>query len=260
MKGIRWRREIARAGVPWLRVSELRAEGEGALSRIVFRDGKLRRSEQADLLLLHDGIMPSVQLSRALGCAHAWDAAQRSWRPVIDRWGRSSVPHVLIAGDGAGIGGARAATLSGQIAALAAAEALGCFDAAARDRAAAPLFRARARSLAIRPFLDALYAPAPPVLADGTIVCRCEEVPASQIRQAVRDGALGLNQLKAFTRCGMGPCQGRMCAATAAEVMAQARGVPVSGIEPLRTRFPTKPVTVGELAALDDAAANMAGS
>jgi hypothetical protein len=61
-----------------------------------------------------------------------------------------------------------------------------------------------------------------------------------------------MNQLKAFTRCGMGPCQGRMCGATAIEVMAQARGVPTEQIEPLRTRFPTKPLTLGELAALHE--------
>jgi len=49
----------------------------------------------------------------------------------------------------------------------------------------------------------------------------------------------------------MGPCQGRMCGSTAAEILAEARGVPVAAIEPYRGRFPTKPLTLGELAALD---------
>ena len=92
------------------------------------------------------------------------------------------------------------------------------------------------------------------LLDDATLVCRCEEVTAGQIREAAGIGALGLNQLKAFTRCGMGPCQGRMCGATAAEVVAAARNVPVSDIEPYRLRFPTKPLTLGELAALESAA------
>src|SRR5271168_1210238 len=121
----------------------------------------------------------------------------------------------------------------------------------ARWAASAPRHAAGARHLALRPFLDALYAPRPPQLDDATLVCRCEEVTAENIRAAARIGALGLNQLKAFTRCGMGPCQGRMCGATAAEVMAAARGVPVEQIEPYRTRFPTKPLTLGELAALN---------
>jgi hypothetical protein len=56
--------------------------------------------------------------------------------------------------------------------------------------------------------------------------------------------------LKAFTRCGMGPCQGRMCGTTAAELLAAARGVPVAAIEPFRTRFPTRSLTVGELAGM----------
>jgi hypothetical protein len=59
-----------------------------------------------------------------------------------------------------------------------------------------------------------------------------------------------MNQLKAYTRCGMGPCQGRMCGPVGIEVLAEAMAVPVAAVEPLRTRFPTKPVTVGELTGL----------
>ena len=250
-KGLLWRREINRAGVQWIRASELLAEGEGALSRIRFRAGGRERTVPADLLLLHDGVIPSVQITRALGLAHSWDAAQRCWKPVTDEWGVSSLPNLLLAGDGAGVGGALAATCAGRLAALGAACALGRIDAAIRDTAAVALRAARARHLALRPLLDALFAPRPPRLDDTTLVCRCEEVTAGQIRVAAKIGALGLNQLKAFTRCGMGPCQGRMCGATAAEVMAAERGVPVEQIEPYRTRFPTKPLTLGELAALN---------
>lgn len=251
LKGLGWRRAVARAGVPWISASELRAEGEGVLQRIRFRAGGRERSEAADLLLLHDGVIPSVQITRALGCAHQWDAGQRCWRPVCDEWGVTSLPNVLVAGDGAGIGGAQAAALSGRIAALQAALLCGRIDAAARDLAAAPLRRARARRLALRPLLDALYAPLRHRLADHTLVCRCEEVTAGNVRDAARLGCLGLNQLKAFTRCGMGPCQGRMCGPTAAAVLAEARGVPVAEVEPYRTRFPTKPVTVGEVAGVE---------
>jgi NADPH-dependent 2,4-dienoyl-CoA reductase/sulfur reductase-like enzyme len=250
-KGLLWRREIVRARVPWISAGNLRAEGDTALGRIRFRVGTRDYAAPADLLLLHDGVIPSVQITRALGLAHGWDAAQRSWRPVTDAWGVTSQPNLLVAGDGAGIGGALAATCSGRLAALGAAHAVGRIDNATRDRAAAPVRAAQARYLALRPLLDAVFAPRPPMLDDTTLVCRCEEVTAGQIRHAARIGALGMNQLKAFTRCGMGPCQGRMCGATAIEVMAQARGVPVEQIEPLRTRFPTKPLTLGELAALN---------
>ena len=108
----------------------------------------------------------------------------------------------------------------------------------------------REKALASRPFLDVLYAPRAFVPGDATLICRCEEVSAGQIREAAARGCQGLNQLKAFTRCGMGPCQGRMCGATAAEVLARARGVHAREIEPLHTRFPARPLTVGQLAEL----------
>jgi NADPH-dependent 2,4-dienoyl-CoA reductase/sulfur reductase-like enzyme len=249
-KGLDWWREIAHAGIPWLPASELRADGDGALQRIVFQTGGRSRAEPATLLLLHDGVVPSLQITRALGCDHRWDAAQQCWHPVSNEWGETSVPRVFVAGDGAGIIGAKAATLAGRLAALGIAHDLGRIDRATRDSAAATLRRAQARHLAIRPLLDTMYAHRPVRLSDETLVCRCEEVTAGHIRHAAALGCLGLNQLKAFTRCGMGPCQGRMCGATAAEVLAAARGVATELIGPLRTRFPTKPLTVGELAGL----------
>jgi NADPH-dependent 2,4-dienoyl-CoA reductase/sulfur reductase-like enzyme len=247
-KGLSWRREIARAGVRWLSATDVRAIGVDRLAHIEFRAGGRRHREAADLLLLHDGVIPSVQLTRALGCAHVWDAVQRCWKPVVDAWGTTSVPHIVVAGDGAGVSGAAVATMSGRLAAVGVAHALGRIDTATRDICGARLRRSLARHQAVRPFLDALYRPRPRRVDDATIVCRCEEITAGAIREAARLGCLGCNQLKAFTRCGMGPCQGRMCATTVAEVLAAARRVPVGEVEPYRTRFPTKPVTVGEVA------------
>jgi len=249
-KGLAWRRVLTQAGVPWIAAYDLRAEGDTALRHVVFRAGGVWRRETADLLLLHDGVIPSVQLSRAAGCVHTWQEAQRCWFPLSDPWGRTNLSNVVVAGDGAGVGGAAAVELSGRIAALGVAHALGRLDIAQRDIAAVPLRRHLQRHLAARPLLDTLFAPRPMRLADWTLVCRCEEVSAGDVRQAVRAGCGGMNQLKAYTRCGMGPCQGRMCGPVASDVLAQAREVPMSAIEPLRTRFPIKPVSLGELASL----------
>jgi NADPH-dependent 2,4-dienoyl-CoA reductase/sulfur reductase-like enzyme len=238
-RGLAWRRRLSNAGVRWIAASAVRAEGEATLRAVSFRTARDWKAEAADLLLLHDGVIPSVQISRAIGCAHTWNDTQRCWQPVVDEWGCTSVPGVLIAGDGAGVGGAAAAMLSGRIAAL----GLVGGDASA-------LRAERARYLAVRPLLDALFAPRPMRLDDDTLVCRCEEVTAGAVRLAVRTGCQGMNQLKAYTRCGMGPCQGRMCGPVGIEVLAEARAVPVSAVEPLRTRFPTKPVTVGALTSL----------
>jgi len=110
---------------------------------------------------------------------------------------------------------------------------------------------ARRRALALRPLLDALYAPPDWVLAppdDSTLVCRCEEITAGQIRAAARLGATGPNQAKAYLRCGMGPCQGRLCGATVAALIEHERGLPPGAAAPLRPRAPYRPMTVGALA------------
>ena len=104
-------------------------------------------------------VIPSIQITRALGCAHTWDERQRCWRPETNEWGETNVPGVIVAGDGAGVGGAVGAMVSGQIAALGCAFALGVIDAATRDREAAPLRARHAKALASRPFIDTLFPP-----------------------------------------------------------------------------------------------------
>lgn len=247
MKGLAMMRAVARAGVPVIRgVRGLRAEGTDRLERVVWDGG----SRAAATLLLHEGVIPNVQVPLALGLAHDWDEAQLCWRPRIDPFGASSAERIAIAGDGAGIGGWQAARALGRLAALDAAHRLGRIDRARRDAEAGQLLAERARALAIRPFLDALYRPAPEVLTppDATIVCRCEEVTAGQVRQAARLGATGPNQAKAYLRCGMGPCQGRLCGPTVAALIAAERGIAIAEAGSYRPRAPYKPLTVGELA------------
>lgn len=252
-KGLGWLRELHRAGVPIRRrVSGLRAVGHDKVEGVAWDGGELA----ADLLLVHDGVIPDTHITRSLGLAHGWDPAQCCWQPSIDPWGTSTLPTVAVAGDGGGFAGAEAAVLSGRLAALAAATALGAIGDAERDRRAAPIHVALAREGAVRPFLDALYRPSASLTPpdDRTIMCRCEEVTAGAIRRAARLGAQGPNQAKAFTRCGMGPCQGRLCGPLVAALIAEVHGGPVSGIEPFRPRAPYKPITLGALAGLAEPA------
>ena len=119
---------------------------------------------------------------------------------------------------------------------------------------AAPLRRALARELAARPFLDAAYPPYDAALhpSDGTVICRCEEVTAGDIRRYAKLGCLGPNQTKAFGRAGMGPCQGRFCGLTVTALLADANGQSPDETGYYRIRPPLKPVTLGELAAMDE--------
>ena len=247
-QGLGWMGKLRRARVPVIKVRHLAALGTGRLEALRFEG----REAPADLLLLHDGVVPNTQITRALpGCAHEWDAAQACLRPVLDQWGNTSLAGIMVAGDGGGIGGAQAAALSGRLAALEVARALGRMTKDQRDALAGPLLRKRAAELAPRGLLDALFPPMPSMrVEDSTLICRCEEVSAGRIRAAVALGAQGPNQLKAFLRAGMGACQGRVCGSVVQALMAEARGVPAGQLEGLRTRFPTKPVTVGELAGL----------
>jgi len=57
------------------------------------------------------------------------------------------------------------------------------------------------------------------------IVCRCEELYAVDIVEAVRAGARTLDEIKRLTRCGMGPCQWKTCGSAVATILANEAGV-----------------------------------
>ncbi|SCZ06724.1 NAD(P)/FAD-dependent oxidoreductase [Microvirga guangxiensis] len=234
-------------------VSTLAAEGEGGLREIVWMTGGREQRMPADLLLLHQGVVPNVNFSNAAGCDHYWDEAQLTFRPQVDEWYASSVAGLSLAGDGVGIRGAEAAAIQGRIAGLGCASQLGLIAPVERDRLADPLRRSLARAMRGRRFLDELYRPAKAFRVpqdQDTTVCRCEEISAGQIRASVNAGAGGPNQMKVFLRCGMGPCQGRLCGLTVTELIADERGTHPSEIGYYRLRFPIKPLKLRELAAL----------
>lgn len=235
-------------------VTGLRAEGDGRVQRVVVERGAARETLACDMLLLHQGVIPNPNMTSAIGCEQAWDDEQRCWTPKLDPWFGASVPGIAIAGDGAGIGGAESAALRGEVAALDAAHCIGRVDEAERDRRAAPVRAALQKSMRGRRFLDLMYRPAAPFLAPqdpATIVCRCEEVTAGQLRDTTRRlGVQGPNQMKTFLRCGMGPCQGRLCGSTVTEIIAEERGVSPAEVGAYRLRPPVKPITLGELANL----------
>jgi NADPH-dependent 2,4-dienoyl-CoA reductase/sulfur reductase-like enzyme len=227
--------------------SELSIEGENRVEGLSFKHRGRAVRVPVSLLLLHQGVVPNTQLSWLIGSAHRWDPDQLCWQPVTDSWGRLGETRIYVAGDSRAIVGAQASAVQGRLAALAVGERLGVIKDIARR--AAPLHRQLRRHTHIRPFLDALYRPMNEnrIPQAGTVVvCRCEEVTASQIRRYVELGCLGPNQTKAFGRCGMGPCQGRFCGLTVTEVIAQARGVEPSDVGYYRIRPPIKPVMLGD--------------
>jgi bacterioferritin-associated ferredoxin len=195
-------------------------------------------------------VIPNLNLANATGCAQTWEPTQRCFRPNVDAWGASSVEGVSVAGDGAGILGAEAAAFSGRIAALSALCALGRISLNERDALASAERAGLRKASRGRRFLDLLYQPSDAIPSEATKACRCEEVIVAQIRNATAMGAVGPNQVKSFLRCGMGPCQGRLCGNTVTQVMAAERGVSPSEVGYYRLRSPVKPLTLAELASM----------
>lgn len=254
-KGLKMLAEIKRAKVPrYTGATEIAIEGDGKAEAVTFTHKGRRQRIACEAVFLHHGVVPNTQAARSLGVSHRWDAAQSAFVPELDEWGQSDVAGVFIAGDGAGIGGAKVAEHTGRLTVLKIAENAKRLSTQDRNRMAAPLRSALARELAVRPFLDAAYPPFGAALhpADNTVICRCEEVTAGDIRGYAKIGCLGPNQTKAFGRAGMGPCQGRYCGLTVTALLVDANGQTPDETGYYRIRPPLKPVTLGELAAMDE--------
>ncbi|WP_064693151.1 NAD(P)/FAD-dependent oxidoreductase [Rhizobium aegyptiacum] len=252
VKGLKLLLDVRRRAHVIRGVTAIEAVGSGQFSALKVRRGVKSLQIEGDLLLLHQGIAPNLNLALAAGCDYGWDEHLATFRPTVDLCGASSVQSVSIAGDAAGIVGAAAAALQGELAGISAALNLnrigqGCYQQR-RNR----LARKLARALRGRTFIERRFRPDKTFRVPedgGTIVCRCEEITAGKLREIAALGVPGPNQMKAFTRCGMGPCQGRLCGLSAVELLAQCRGQSPGEAGYYRLRPPIKPVTLDELAA-----------
>ncbi|MBB3214071.1 NADPH-dependent 2,4-dienoyl-CoA reductase/sulfur reductase-like enzyme [Herbaspirillum sp. Sphag1AN] len=252
--------------IAWLRskgirlldsVQAIAASGDQQISRLRWQRHGKTTDIDCDALATGFGLRSETQLADLAGCEFAFDTLNQQWLPTSDADGRSSVEGIYLAGDGHGIAGADAAELSGRAAALALLQDLqpsrfGTGDALATQ---AQLRQARASNIRFRQGLETTF-PTPVHWArhcpDETIICRCEEITAGQLRHSVaQDGTREINRLKALTRVGMGRCQGRVCGAAAAEILSHASQQEVAAVGRLRGQAPIKPIPVSvALAAL----------
>jgi NADPH-dependent 2,4-dienoyl-CoA reductase/sulfur reductase-like enzyme len=259
-QGLQWQATLRAAGVPVLHrhgIRSVEAVGPGFEIRTecVDASGKPVADEpapvfMADAVTVGHGLVPGTDVTRLLRARHRYAVEQGGWVADADADGRTSVAGLYVAGDGAGIAGAAAAGAHGELAALACAHDLGRLDAVAHARERASLqssWRKSARFGRAMAGLMALRDGAVASIAADTVVCRCEDVTRAEIDTAARDGARDMNQLKAWTRCGMGPCQGRTCSDVAGALLAlhvgsrQAAGC-------FTGRAPLRPVSLAELA------------
>lgn len=210
-------------------------------------------SIDADLAAMCFGFMPQSDLPRAMRAAVA-PAHPAGWRTLNDAQMMTDVPGLYVAGETVGVTGADAAMAEGTIAGAAITHDLGALDAVSHARIASAAIRQRERLNGFADLLAAMANPRehwPEVEAD-TLLCRCEDVPCTEVDRAILQhvdtaASGGASAAKLRCRAGMGPCQGRGCEHSVMRRMAQARDLPVADIAGFRARFPIRPVPLGSL-------------
>ncbi|MFJ6837825.1 FAD-dependent oxidoreductase [Streptomyces sp. NPDC091209] len=216
VEGIRYAAQLLRHRVPFVPLhTVVEAHGEERLEAVTVAalgpDGRVRsgtgRRIPCDTLAVGHGMIPHTDLAGALGCR--LDGS----KVAVDDEQRTDVPGVWAAGETTGIGGAALSLAEGHLAGRSIAARLSGTEPDPHGAARAAKSRTGMRSFASA--LDAVYAPPAhwtDQITDDTLVCRCEEVTARRVREAVADlGAGDVRTVKLLTRAGMGWCQGRMC-------------------------------------------------
>jgi NADPH-dependent 2,4-dienoyl-CoA reductase/sulfur reductase-like enzyme len=248
-EGAQYAAELARHGVRVrFRHTVIRAHGTDRVEAVTVArldgDGRViggtERRIECDALAVSHGMLPHTEIAQTLGAQ-----ITNGGTAAVDTEQRTDVPNLWAAGETTGIGGATLALAEGELAGRSVAARLRGGEPDPAHPAWKSAGRARTR---LRAFADAIEsAYTTPVdwadrVEDDTVVCRCEEVPASAVREAATElGATDLRTVKLITRAGMGWCQGRICGPGVAGVA----GCPAT---PVRTPF-ARPVPLGVLAA-----------
>ncbi|HEY3989733.1 MAG TPA: FAD-dependent oxidoreductase [Acidobacteriaceae bacterium] len=172
----------------------LAALGTEKVEAVRLTDGQRTWEEPCDLLACGFHLVPNTELASLLGCALHEDFIE------VDDVQQTSIPNIFAAGEPTGIAGLDSALLTGTIAGLAAAGKLEEAKALLPRRKKMQRFAERLKTaFALRPELLRLAQP-------ETIVCRCEDVTYAALTPYEN-----WTDAKRQTRCGMGPCQGRVC-------------------------------------------------
>ncbi|MCG8641296.1 MAG: FAD-dependent oxidoreductase [Desulfobacterales bacterium] len=246
-KGVSMALQVIKNKIPMVTgVRHIRAEGDRCIDRVTYVANGKTQTIETGCLIRHEGVIPRTHILNAMGAGHRWDPVQRYWYPITDTFGATRIDGVYLTGDAGYVHGGDAGMIKGTLSGIAAARQLGIItENEAGFRVKKPLAGLRRMRIA-RGFLRYLFAPNPQIydMTDETIVCRCESVTAGEIRQVVREGNTDVNEVKRFTRCGMGPCQGRMCGPALAEITAQTLSKRPDAVGALRVRQPFRPVTL----------------
>jgi len=192
LQGARYRMALLRT--PYrLGCWPIAAEGTDHVTAVKLTDGTKVWTEPCDLLACGFHLVPNTELAQLLGCQRNGDFV------AVDEHQQTSLPNIYCAGEPTGIAGLDAALLQGAIAGLAASGQNSSRSLLSRRDNERAFGHALEAAFALRPELRNLARP-------DTIVCRCEDVRFADLAPHS-----SWTDAKLQTRCGMGPCQGRIC-------------------------------------------------
>jgi len=185
------------AGTPYrLGCWPVEAKGDDRLGSVVLQQGASRFEIECDYLACGFHLVPNMELALLLGCRTSKGVVE------VDEMQQTSVSDIYCAGEPTGIGGVDLSMIEGRIAGLAATGKRHELGRLVRSRTSQRSFAAALETaFQLRPELRNL-------LRDETVVCRCEDVRFHRLAQC-----RSWREAKLYTRCGMGPCQGRICGA-----------------------------------------------
>ena len=169
------------------------------------------------------GLVPNLELPQMLGCQ------TQPAGVFVNKAQETSIPGIYAVGETTGIGGLDLSLIQGQIAGYDAVinthKKMSLYPQLKRDERFAIALN---KTFQIRKELKELAD-------DDTIICRCEDVPLSRIKHCTT-----WREAKLQTRCGMGPCQGRICGPALHTI----KGLTFSSVRP-----PIFPVTINQITA-----------
>ncbi len=254
---------IVQAGDP----AQVAVSGEGRVERVTV-DGE---SYEADAVVIALGRQPDPELALQAQVDLGYSPRLGCHLPLRSELLETSRPGLYVAGEAGGAADVAESFAEGRLAGLAAA------SAAPERIAAAQEALARARSPERSAEVDRLRPGSPgkarSATSSGTpwaswaqaataggqddalarvALCRCEQVTVGEVRQAIEEGALTINDIKRRTRAGMGLCQGIFCTRAMALLLHAERGIPLAQILPMTERPPARPIPLASLVEIEE--------
>ena len=197
-----------------------------------------------DVLAVGHGLIPSTDITRLLKLDHLYNELKGGWIARLDKYFRSSMKGLYITGDGSGISGAIAAEDKGELAAYAVLKDLNIIkEKEFKIKTHKILKRLNRYEIFAKGIAKLNFTPKNLIknINKNTILCRCEDITKKEIINAVNNGAKNLNQIKSWTRFGMGPCQGRTCQYSVARVVSEHLKCNIEDLGYLTGRTPLRP-------------------